>query len=293
MLISMRRDGVDQVDGIIRVVPRQQPPVIVHARASAVRNANLGLAMVRWLLRDVTGHYRAQQELSRSREQLKTLASELVQVEQHERRRIAEIIHDQPVQTLALAKMTFSAAARTLPEEQAAKVREGIALIGQAMEELRLMIFELSPPVLYEIGLGPAVEWLAEQFELRHHVPIEVRNNTPAKTLDQDIRVAMFHAVRELLINVIKHARATRVAVTINRCARGVRVNVIDNGAGFREPSNGDGQTGFGLFNLRNRFEHLGGSVRIRSSPSRGACVRLLLPVPGPYPPPPTGYTAE
>ena len=266
----------------LTLMPRQQaPPIDVHCRAAAVRGWNTVLTSIRWLMRDVTSAKRIQAELTASREQLKALAAEAAQAEDRERRRIAEGVHDNAVQTLALASMTLSSALRGIPEPQAATVREGVRLVSHAIEELRTLIFDLAPPVLYELGLGPAVEWLADQFERRHGMAIEVRNDVPASLLPIHWRVPLFQSVRELLINALKHAHATRIAVTVRPSSRGIRISVIDNGRGIalinlRKP---DAHVGFGLFSLRNRLEHLGGRVRIRSAPNRGTCIKLLVPL--------------
>ena len=284
VIASLRAPGVDETEGMMKIRPRHSSHDIhVHCRASALRGFRGSLVAVRWLMRDITATVRAEAQLRDSRESLKALAAEVLQVEQRERRRIAEGIHDTAIQSLALANMTLSSALRGMPEPQSARVHEGSQLVAQAIEELRSLIFDLAPPVLYELGLGPAVEWFADQLERQHKVPIDVRADIPIKLVPMEWRVPLFQSVRELLINVIKHARATRAAVTLRSSSGGVRILVADNGRGIpKSDAAGDGdhkKGGFGLFSLRNRLEHLGGTVRIRSRPGHGTCVKLLVPL--------------
>jgi len=110
-----------------------------------------------------------------------------------------------------------------------------------------------------------------------------VRTDIPSGIVPTEWRVPLFQSVRELLINMIKHAHATRAAVTVRPNSSGIRIMVMDNGRGIKRGEiarSQDGQSGgFGLFSLRNRLEHLGGSVRIRTAPGRGTCVKLLVPL--------------
>jgi len=280
-VLNRLREEVD-ADDRIRLQPRgAQAPITIHLRAATTPGIDGVSRSIRWILRDISQTVSTLNQLAASREQLRQLASELAQAEQRERRRIAEGIHDHAVQSLALAKMTLSSALRGLPQPNAAAVAEGTRLVGEAMEELRTLIFELAPPVLYELGLGPAVEWLADLMGKRHGLPIEVRCDIPADLPAMDWRVSLFHAIRELLINAGKHAHATRVTITLRRNSRGIRISVIDNGRGMPESAApADDGGGFGLFSLRNRLEHMGGRVHIRSSRNRGTCVKLLVPLP-------------
>jgi PAS domain S-box-containing protein len=278
-LLAEMRQSRNRGEVVLRMVRRNGETLVAHGRAAAVRAADGRLRFIRWIIRDVTGQFNAQEELARHREQLKALTSEMTQVEQRERRRIAEGIHDQAIHTLALAKLTLSSATAAGPPRQSA-IEEGVRLVGQAMDDLRSLIFELSPPVLYELGLSPAVEWLADQFHHRHGMDIEVRTDIPPKVLPVDIRVTLFHATRELLVNVLKHAKATRVTITMRLNHQGVRVCVIDNGRGIRSDLDGQHNKGFGIFNLRNRLEHLGGRFRIRSTPARFTCAKIFVPLP-------------
>jgi signal transduction histidine kinase len=211
------------------------------------------------------------------------MASQLARAEERERRRIAEGLHDHVVQALAMAKMTLGVVAKHIPEAQKSAFAESMKLINIAMQDLRTLVFELSPPMLYELGLAPAVEWLAEQLHRRHNIKVSVKSHGSFPERSQEMDILFYQLIRELLINVVKHAKATEATVHINIDGRRYSVVVVDNGQGLDPPESADGSQGFGLFNIRNRLEQIGGFFEVQSVPHKGT--RIILAVP----PPPSG----
>ena len=153
-------------------------------------------------------------------------------------------------------------------------------LVEQTIQYTRSLTFELSPPILYDLGFEAAVEWLAEMMQEQHGLRIEVQSDKGPKPLDDEIRVLLFQAVRELLVNVIKHAQASQVRVAIDREGADLRIKVEDNGVGLPisldAPPTG---RGFGLFSIRERLKHLGGHLKAESEPGQGTRVTLLVPL--------------
>jgi signal transduction histidine kinase len=149
-------------------------------------------------------------------------------------------------------------------------------LIGQALLATRSLTFELSPPILYDLGLEPALEWLAEHVQSEHHIEVSFRDDGASKALDDDIRVTLFKAAREALFNVVKHARAGKAEVALSRCGDSIEVRIRDDGIGF-DPAEHD--EGFGLFSVRERLQQLGGHVGIDSRPGHGTCITLRAPL--------------
>jgi len=160
----------------------------------------------------------AEEQLLVHQGRLRSLASELILTEERERHHIATDLHDHIGQTLAVIQMKIDALQVSASmSEQTESLDQISALIDQMDEEIRSLTFELSPPVLYELGLEAGIEWLAEQFQAQHHLRIEVEDDRQPKPLGEDVRTLIFRAVRELLVNVVKHARARLVKVSLRR----------------------------------------------------------------------------
>jgi PAS domain S-box-containing protein len=214
--------------------------------------------------------------------QLTSLAAELSLAEERERRRIATELHDQVGQPLIMSKIGLDSLSPDLPVEEfdvtVCEIREQIS---RSIEEIRSLTFQLSPPLLYEVGFEAAVEWLAEEFEERHGFRVEFQEDGKPKPLGQETGVALYQMVRELLVNVVKHASATKVRVSIEKARGKIIIGVTDDGTGFEaseSPWRGSGKRGFGLFNIRHRLEHMGGKLDIESKAGHGTRVRLMLP---------------
>ena len=233
--------------------------------------------------RDITDQKDVERKLADYQRRLRSLASELSLAEERERRRIATHLHDCIGQTLLVSKMKLS----TLLESEscpglAGSLGEIIEMIEQTIQNVRSLTFELGPPMLYMLGLESAVEWLVEQNEIQHGIMSEFEDDGESKPLDDDLRVELFQNVRELLINVTKHSRATRVKVSIRRNGSAVNVSVEDDGVGFDNSKVGsqwDGADGFGLFSIRERLRHFGGHFYVYSRPGYGTRVTLVAPL--------------
>jgi PAS domain S-box-containing protein len=223
-----------------------------------------------------------ERSLVHHQQQLRKLSSVLVQTEERERHRIATAIHDGVGQTLAAAKIKLGALQSGIPAE----VWEGPlgdvrGLISLAIEESRSLTFELSPPVLYEIGLQSALEWMAERFQRKFGLSITIDGDDSDRQLDIPLRVLAFQSVRELCFNVVKHARASRSEVAISRDADFIRIEVADDGTGFdvKERHKAGKAMGFGLFSIREQLRHYGGTLTLDSRPGKGTRVTLRLPL--------------
>jgi signal transduction histidine kinase len=155
-------------------------------------------------------------------------------------------------------------------------------LLDGTIQDTRLLTFEISPPILYELGFEPAVEWLAERFHERHGIEASFLDDRQPKPLGADLRVFLFQAVQELLLNVVKHAKARSVRVSVRREGEQIVVGVADDGIGcdpVQIAAIGSTHAGFGLFNIRERLGLLGGRLEIECSSGGGtlACLRAPL----------------
>ncbi len=216
-------------------------------------------------------------------EQLHSLVSRLSQIEEQERRRIASALHDEVAQSLALTKMKLD---NLMVIEQVEPVLNQIDeiyhLIDQNIQEIRTFMFEISPPVLYEMGLIPAILWLARTFEEKHQIETTVKNDNLPKPLDDDSRNILFQIVRELLNNIQKHACAKQCIIQIQRDDNNIKISVQDNGKGFNVSTIKPDMkklTKFGLFNIRERISYSKGNLKITSSPNKGTHIIVTMPL--------------
>jgi PAS domain S-box-containing protein len=230
-------------------------------------------------------------ELERRAEQLAHLASELTLTEQRERRRLAQILHDHLQQLLVGAKFGLETLRRH-PEDgsQQQSVARVSGLIDQALASSRSLTVELYPPILHESGLKAGLEWLARWLREKHGFELQLEAAPDFEVEREDLRILLFQSVRELLLNVLKHARVTSASVGLSREEEdSLKVVVRDKGIGFDSTKRGwDSRItgGFGLFSIRERLALLGGRFEIESAPRRGTTVTMIAPARGPQPAP-------
>ncbi|MBW2653258.1 MAG: PAS domain S-box protein, partial [Deltaproteobacteria bacterium] len=191
--------------------------------------------------------------------------------------------HDQVGQALFISKLKLG----TIKEQASStditeSLEEIINIIEQTIKETRTLTFELSPPILYQLGLEAALEWLIEQMQEQYGITIYFENDKRSKPLDESVLILLFRAVRELLINITKHAKAQNVKVTARRDGENIKIFVEDDGVGFTVSKNGSSNhknDGFGLFSIEERLDSLGGYLEIESEVGRGACVSIIAPL--------------
>ena len=231
-------------------------------------------------IQDITDLKQAEQRLQSHQEQLRSLASQLSLAEERERRRLAADLHDQVGQSLAAIKLKLGAARQAVLASDAGHHLDEIrGLVEEAIRQTRSLTFDLSPPILYELGLEPALEWLAEQFQAKHAISASLEDDGQTKPLEDDVRGLLFRAVSELLMNIAKHAQARTVVISVSRRQNDVHIQVRDDGMGFNETDTDRRTSGFGLFNIRERLTAIGGRLAIDSEPGRGASITLVAPL--------------
>ena len=259
----------------------------VRENAKAIKTVDGKTQYYEGTVEDISERKKAEEKIQHHQKQLRSLASELSLAEERERRRIATLLHDHIGQLLAVSKIKLGAllehAGKGTFRENLNEIREHIE---QAIKYTRSLTLKLSPPILYELGLEPALEWLTEQLEEQNGIRCTFENDGREKPLNEEIRVFLFTAVRELLVNVAKHACAQQVKVTVRRSSETISIHVADDGIGFGVSKKGpsvDVNKGFGLFSIRERLQHLGGHVEVRSQKGRGTRIALTAPLKNEY----------
>jgi PAS domain S-box-containing protein len=233
---------------------------------------------------DITEHKKAEQKLRDDRQQLRSLASELTLAEERERSRIVAELHDETIQTVSIAKMELEELRTSVHDKELDKKIEQIGnSLGKTIKDIRSLMFKVSSPIFEQFGFEEAVQdWLTEEIEKKHGIKTEFKNDGQNKPLDDDVSALLFRNVRELLTNVVKHARATKVKVSINKVDSRIKTCVEDNGIGFDPGKVVDkavSKGGFGLFSIRQRLEQFEGSLEIESEPGGGCCIIMTVPL--------------
>jgi len=220
-----------------------------------------------------------EQRVRERTQQLRMLTVELGLAEERERRRLAEELHDDLGQVLAIAKIKL--ASMNLNERRGslkAALKEVYDLIGQANESVRSLAFQMSPLAVLDLGLMPTVEWLADEMRKKYGLSIAVDDDGKPKPLPEATKTIVFRALRELLINAAKHSGTLGAQVRLRRRDAVLVATVVDHGQGF-DPAADNGQAGFGLASIRERMGYIGGSLHIESRPGDGVAVTLTVPL--------------
>ena len=225
------------------------------------------------------GSKRESAERVRAEQAMRALTTELTMAEERERHALAQDLHDNLGQLLAAVKIKLATLDIGLLKSSVNEIEE---LIDQADRSVRMVRQQLSPQILQSLGLGPALEWLADEMERRYGLSVQIHDDSEPKLLDAARRTMVFRTVRELLINVAKHAQVKSAEVTclVEDCR--LIVAVSDEGCGF----DAAGILGtlpvagaFGLFSIRERFASIGGGMDIDSAPGEGSTITLTVPL--------------
>ena len=142
-------------------------------------------------------------------------------------------------------------------------------------------MFDLCPPFLYELGFEKALEWLVEDIQEQHGITTHFDSDGTLGPLDDDMRVLLYQSVRELFVNIVKHARAKHARLAVASDSGTITLCVEDDGCGIDEnvtPFHMEKEGGFGLFRIQERFQYLGGGIKIESKPGQGTRIILMLP---------------
>lgn len=261
-----------------RSLPSVDAPRWLQIRATTEITA-AGERAVHGVILDVTALKQAQQDLERSREELRRLASHREARVEQERARLAREFHDELGQVLTSARMQLQLLERALPATATA-AREAAhnigTMIGEAHLSVKTIASDLRPAAL-NLGLTAAVEWVAARVlgpaGIRYHISF----TQAADRLDGDYPIALFRIVQESLSNIVRHAAAQTVHITLSQDGAGMYLLVEDDGRGF-DAAAVDHATHFGLLGVSERVTALGGTLEIDSRPGDGTRLAVTLP---------------
>lgn len=261
--------------------------VWIHWTNRAIRDPQGRVVEILSVGADITERKRMQRENERYQERLRALAERLVASEERERWDISRYIHDTIIQNLSLSSMRMGTAQKTLAkaglDREIANLQTTRRLVDDAIAECRTVMSELTPSLLYELGLVPALKELADLILQRHGIRVSIEEVGQSRSMEAPLRGLLFQSVRELVMNALKHAGPCEIRVEVIHAAAGVTLHVHDNGKGF-DPARMDGggapSGGFGLFSVRQRVEGMGGRLEIASAPGQGTTASIALAMP-------------
>jgi PAS domain S-box-containing protein len=253
-----------------------RPGDVRTALISAVRILLDGRERVLATVTDITDHKQAEQ-------QIRELASELTRAEEQERRRVSSILHDDLQQRLYSIQIELIQLRDRLDKNDAEGLMKLLdkmdALLPETITIARDLSIDLNPPILDDDGIAEALQWLATKMSRQYGLPVRVNTDESFPLSDRGLRIVLFHVVRELLFNVVKHANGTQIEITLTRDNGNLRVEVTDDGRGFDARQLQTTKEGNGLTMARQRLGLFGGNMDIDSAPEAGTRVVILVPL--------------
>ena len=237
--------------------------------------------LIRTSIRDISERKKYEEELKRSSEQLRELYNSLQNVREEERKHIAREIHDELGQQLTGLKMDLYWINRRLQTEDKAiadKMDSTLKLIDQTIRSVRKIATELRPSILDDLGLIPALEWQAEEFEKRSYIKVNFINDAGDILIHPNIATALFRIFQELLTNVGRHSGATLVEARAFVKDSRLFLEVKDNGRGF-DPVAVEEKKTLGLTGMKERSNLIDGTYEVETAPGKGTRVMISVPL--------------
>jgi signal transduction histidine kinase len=218
------------------------------------------------------------EEATEAREQMARLSAELLAAQEDERRRISRELHDEVGQTLYAAVLSLGNLRSSIAANQTGDVQRELQLLNDLTERtasvVRNIALLLRPAMLDDLGLIPALKWLAREATRTQPVPVDVDAESPLANLPDDHVTCVYRIVQESIHNAEKHSHARSIQVELKEDRGGLTVRIADDGRGFAP----DRESGLGILGMRERATRAGGSLAIESAPGRGTAVLLHLP---------------
>jgi PAS domain S-box-containing protein len=256
----------------------------VQVRFYPIKGERGELLNVVVLEEDITERKQAEEMLQVYQERLRALAVTLTRTEERERRKIATELHDHVGQSLAVMRIQLATARKEAGGRKVGVMLDDVSeSLREAIQNTRSIMSDLSSPTLNELGLSAAIaDWLKENIGGRHGLQTGFEDDGERKPLSDDTSAITFRSVRELLMNVIKHANASRVTVNTRKEGHMLKIIVEDDGVGMPASIEGEHKSdveGFGLFSIKECMNDLDGSLSIESPPGQGVRATLSIPL--------------
>ncbi len=239
-----------------------------------------GEVALQLIVRDISTRIAAEQSLKESRDRLRELSTYLQTVREKERAHIAREIHDELGQMLTALKLELALLMRRLPKnsgELTDSIKELSSMVDNTVKVVRRIASELRPEILDDLGLLAAIEWQAQEYQKRSGVHIYVQFEPEEFSVDRQRATTIFRIFQETLTNVMRHAQATEVFVTLSRKTGGLELVVEDNGKGIKATEM-EKRGSLGIMGIKERARFWNGRVEIKSAPGEGTRVQVWIP---------------
>jgi two-component system sensor histidine kinase UhpB len=236
------------------------------------------------ILSDITESRRFEEEIHRSHRELRRLSRHLQSLREKESKRIAREIHDQLGQALTALKMDINWLSSKLPDAPKelkrlqAKMKNMSTTVDKTIQMMQRIASELRPGILDDLGLVPAIEWLAQDFQKRTSIKCKPNLDPIPEALDPECSTAIFRVVQEALTNAARHSRATRVRVNMKKRRDKLALKIADNGRGILEKDILSPDS-LGLIGMRERLRPFHGEISIKGIPDKGTTLTINLPI--------------
>ena len=276
----------------VRLQPERGEPIEASLSVAALPSPEPTPPRLLWGLRNITRRKKIEKRLKESEEQYRSLYRRMVSqrdalrilshrylhAREEEAQRIAHQLHDEAGQVTASIHLALDEIALELPRRSRMRLRQAKAYLDDIEERLRRLSHELRPTILDDLGLVPALEFLAEGLSGRSGIALRVSGTTGGR-LDAVVETAVYRIVQEALANVGRHALARHASIRLERRGDILRCRVEDDGVGFDTAALAAPRRGLGLLGVRERLDALGGSLRVQSTPGRGTRLSIAVPV--------------
>jgi two-component system sensor histidine kinase UhpB len=221
--------------------------------------------------------------VNEQQKELRALTSRLSELQEAERHRLAQELHDRVGQNLTALNLNLNVVRSSMPEVLAAKINDrlndSLQLVQETASCIRNVMSELRPPVLDDYGLLEALRWYGEQVNDRSCIEIVIEGESLTPRLDPAVETSLFRVAQEALTNAVKHANASEIIIKLHEINGVVRLGILDDGIGFdlKQSREKNENSGWGLMTMRERITALGGKLRFESVPGKGTKIEAEL----------------
>lgn len=235
--------------------------------------------LVQMVITDITPRSQERRDLLLSRRTLRELSASIVDAREAERKRIARELHDELGQRLMALKLELSMLAQAEGQRTGAeRIQTVIDMLDDTLASVRRIAVGLRPPMLDDLGLNAAIEWLVSGFRQHHALQIDLAMKPAQAVVPPDVAITLYRILQEALTNIVRHAGAQKVRVGFAQTASGWRLVVQDDGVGFAHTGAPTRRGSFGLIGMRERLLLLDGTLSIRNLASGGARLDIRIP---------------